>query len=578
MRKIFPALCIVSAMFCGGASAQNHDHDWERSRIQRVLLISIDGMHAVDFKNCSQGIAGANDGKPYCPNLAELAKRGVNYVAASTSRPSDSFPGLMTIVSGATPRLLGIYYDVAFDRSLDGPEATTGNGNAAAGCTAGAAPTGYTTEYEEGLDLDQTKLNGGAPGASLIDGGIASLDATKMDRDPAKGCAPVYPWQFVRTNTIYGVIHKAGGYTAWSDKHPAYSSVAGRDGVGVLDDYYSPEINSNVIGLPGVSTPEGQSCASAPDASADLSAWTNSFKNVQCYDTLKVNAILNEIDGKDHLGSRSTRTPTIFGMNFQAVSVGQKLIESGVKGGYLDGAATPTESLLSEIQFADDSIGQMVEGLRRRGLLESTLIIVTAKHGQSPIDPNLFSPIPGHNSNNGVSPATLISNQLHAAMPASEDPNGSGIGSTEDDVSLLWLTNPSYTDQAVSLLESNLKTIGTGQIFHGASLALNYGMQGFGPGLDPRTPDIIVQPNVGVVYTGSAKILEEHGGFAHDDTNVMLLLSNPSFRQRTVFSEVGTLQVAPTILKALGLNPEQLDGVRIEGTGVLPDLNLDRDR
>jgi hypothetical protein len=163
-------------------------------------------------------------------------------------------------------------------------------------------------------------------------------------------------------------------------------------------------------------------------------------------------------------------------------------------------------------------------------------------------------------------------------MPPSEDPNGSGIGSTEDDVSLIWLTNPSYTDQAVSLLEGNLKTIGAGQIFYGESLALNYNWPGFGPGLDPRTPDIIVAPNVGVVYTGSNKKQEEHGGFAHDDTNVMLLLSNPSIKSRTVFSEVGTLQVAPTILKALGLDPSKLDGVRLEGTGVLPDLNLNSDQ
>ena len=78
-------------------------------------------MHAVDFKNCSEGISGVNDGKPYCPNLAELATTGVNYVAANTSKPSDSFPGLMTIITGATPRTMGVYYDVAYDRSLDGP-------------------------------------------------------------------------------------------------------------------------------------------------------------------------------------------------------------------------------------------------------------------------------------------------------------------------------------------------------------------------------------------------------------------------------------------------------------------------
>jgi hypothetical protein len=573
MRRMIPLMAVAAAAFVTTAGAQNNDNDGRRSEIRHVLLISIDGMHAVDFLNCSKGVAGVNDGAPYCPNLAALKSTGVNYAGASTSKPSDSFPGLMSIVTGATPRTMGVYYDVAYDRSLDGPQTTTGNANPAAPCTGGAPPTGYTTEYEEGIDIDQTLLNGGAKGASLTDGGVASLDATKMDRDPAAGCAPVYPWQFVRTNTIFGVIHKAGGYTAWSDKHPAYASVAGRDGVGVLDDFYSPEINSNVVPLPGVATASGVDCTSVPDGSADLTAWTNSFQNIKCYDTLKVNAILNEIGGKSHLGAGRGKTPTIFGMNFQAVSVGQKLIESGTKGGYLDAAGTPTASLLSEIEFVDDAIGEMVNKIKDRGLYENTLIVITAKHGQSPIDPNAYDAVPGK-TNNGLSPATLISNQLHAAMPPSEDPNGSGIGATEDDVSLLWLTNPSYTDAAVTLLEGNRAAAGIGQIYYGPSVALNYNTPGWAPNGDPRTPDLIVTPNVGVTFTGSAKKLMEHGGFAHDDTNVMLLLSNPAFKPHTVFSEVGTLQVAPTILTALGLDPRSLDGVRLEGTSALPDVNL----
>ena len=573
MRRTTSLVAFAAACLAIPGIAQDHDNDWHHSEIKHVLLISIDGMHAVDYLNCSKGIAGVNDGAPYCPNLAALATTGVNYTGANTSKPSDSFPGLMSIVSGATPRLMGVYYDVAYDRSLDGPAVTTGNGNPAAKCDAGKAPTGYTTEYEEGIDINQGLVNGGAKGASLTDGGLASLDPSKMDRDPANGCAPVYPWQFVRSNTIFGVIHKAGGYTAWSDKHPAYASVAGRDGIGVLDDFYSPEINSNVVPLPGVSTPTGISCSSVADGSADLTAWTNSFQNIQCYDQLKVNAILSEIEGRNHLGTARTKTPTIYGMNFQAVSVGQKLIEGGTKGGYLDAAGTPTSTLLSEIEFVDDSIGAMVNRIKDRGQYESTLIVVTAKHGQSPIDPHAYDAVPGKTSN-GLSPATLISNQIHAAMPPSEDPNGSGIGSTEDDVSLLWLTNGSYTNDAVTLLEGNRAATGIGQIYYGPSVALNYNWPGLGAGLDPRTPDIIVTPNVGVTYTGSAGKQMEHGGFAHDDTNVMLLVSNPALRPKTVFSEVGTLQVAPTILSALGLDPRSLDGVRIEGTGALPDLGL----
>jgi arylsulfatase A-like enzyme len=98
-------------------------------------------------------------------------------------------------------------------------------------------------------------------------------------------------------------------------------------------------------------------------------------------------------------------------------------------------------------------------------------------------------------------------------------------------------------------------------------------------GGDPRTPDIIVLPNVGVVYTGSLKKQSEHGGFAWDDTNVMILVSNPDFEHRTIHSFVETTQVAPTILKFLGLDPDDLDAVRKEGTPVLPGLDFgDGDR
>jgi len=125
---------------------------------------------------------------------------------------------------------------------------------------------------------------------------------------------------------------------------------------------------------------------------------------------------------------------------------------------------------------------------------------------------------------------------------------------------------------AVDLLEQNAAAIGLGQIYFGPTLSLNYNVGGWEPGQDPRTPDIIVTPNVGVTYSGSTTMIADHGGFAHDDTNVMLLVSNPRFRPQTVFDGTTTAQVAPTILKALGLDPEALDAVRAEGTAVLPDV------
>jgi hypothetical protein len=56
---------------------------------------------------------------------------------------------------------------------------------------------------------------------------------------------------------------------------------------------------------------------------------------------------------------------------------------------------------------------------------------------------------------------------------------------------------------------------------------------------------------------------------------VMLLLSNPSFEPKTISAPVETLQIAPTILKALGLDPNQLQAVHKEHTPVLPSLPLD---
>ncbi|HEX3473007.1 MAG TPA: alkaline phosphatase family protein [Silvibacterium sp.] len=568
MKKAIALLSLAIVCSVGTAIAEDDgfDHGHNHDKIKRVLLISIDGMHAVDFKNCVNGIGTVKNGEPYCPALAALGKTGINYVAASTSKPSDSFPGLTAIVTGGSPALTGVYYDVAYSRNYDAPAKTTGNGLAAGPCTPGAAPTGTTTEYEEGIDIDQTKVNGGAPGAALTDGGINSINPQRLVRDPSKGCAPVYPWEFVRANTIFSVIHKAGGYAAWSDKHPAYSSVASGLGPMALDDFYAPEINSTVIALPAVQTPTGLSCATIPDPGSDLTAWTNSFQNIECYDTLKVNAILNEIDGKDHLGLRKTKVPNIFGMNFQAVSVGQKLVEksNSTKGGYLDAAGTPSEALLGDIKFVDASIGKFVEELKSRGLYDTTMIVITAKHGQSPIDPNRYV----SQLINGSSPATLLSNAGY--IPDSESTTGSGIGPTEDDVSLLWLKSSADTEAAVKILEDNPALIGLGQIYYGPTVALNFN----DPTVDPRTPDIIVTPNVGVTYSGSTAKQEEHGGFAHDDTNVMLLLSNPSFQPRTVRAEVGTAQVAPTILKALDLNPAELDAVRAEGTSVLPDVDL----
>jgi arylsulfatase A-like enzyme len=215
----------------------------------------------------------------------------------------------------------------------------------------------------------------------------------------------------------------------------------------------------------------------------------------------------------------------------------------------------------------------MVAELAARHLSGSTLVVVTAKHGQSPIDPRRLERISGDLAA-GMSPATIID----PLLPRSEAPSGGQIGSTEDDVSLLWLSDGRETANAVAMLESASPPLaniaGIGEIFSGPALGTMYNLPGLPPNGDPRTPDIVITTNVGVIYTGKRKKVMEHGGFARDDTNVMILVANPGLAAATVTTPVGTAQIAPTILKALGLAPHALDAVRIEHTQTLPGLHL----
>ena len=104
------ALSTMSSAYAGPKDGQRRDDDHDRDKTRHVLLISIDGMHAVDYENCV--ILGT------CPNLAELGETGINYTRTSTSRPSGFVhPGLLALVTREElPKTVGGFYDVAWDR------------------------------------------------------------------------------------------------------------------------------------------------------------------------------------------------------------------------------------------------------------------------------------------------------------------------------------------------------------------------------------------------------------------------------------------------------------------------------
>jgi hypothetical protein len=494
-------------------------------QVRHVLLISIDGLHALDLANY---VTSHSDS-----TLAELSHNGITYTNDSTSSPSDSFPGLAALVTGGSPTTTGLWYDDTYNRALSPPMHNDGLGNPGGPCP---GTIGTNVAWDEAVDFDLTKLNGG--------GGI---NPDFLVRDPTNGCHTIHPHQYLRVNTIFEVVKAHGGRTAWTDKHPSYEWTNGPSGKGV-DDFYGPEINSIPIALPEIS---GCAPVPFPDPTYD-DGWTTSFANIKCYDSLHVNAVINQIDGFNHERTKRVGVPTLFGTNFQAVSVGEKLKVdpvTGVKGGYSDVLGTPSQGLAEELDFVDQSLGRMVRELQKERLYDSTLIIISAKHGQSPID------ITKRRGIGGGQPAATI-----GAAEAFD---------ISDDGSLIWLTDPSLVGGVVATLSKpqNQLALGIQEIFAGASLRNKWNS----PGDDARTPDIVLKVNTGVIFTGGSKIAE-HGGLNEDDVHTALLVSLAGMEPGKVHAAVSNQQVAPTIIKALGLDPGELQAVQHEQIPVLPFL------
>jgi predicted AlkP superfamily pyrophosphatase or phosphodiesterase len=524
------ALCALAAGVTGITRAGQDADQLRDARIRYVLLISIDGLHALDVSRFTESHPNSA--------LAELARHGVTYSNANTPANSDSFPGLLALVTGGSPVSHGVFYDVSYDRTLFDPTNTK--------CSGGA---GNTVVFDESID----QYTAGNVSLNII-------DPTKLPRglDGSGKCVPVFPHSFVKTNTVFEVIKANGGHTAWADKHPAYDLVNGPSGKGV-DDLFTPEI-TNVNGF---------------DATLSVVCTVEN-------DQLKVQAILNEIHGKKHDGSPGAGVPTLFGMNFQAVSVGQKVSSDnadpakcnqtdgnalrGKPGGYLDAAGTPTQVLTYGLEKTDQALASMIKALKDQGIFYSTLFVVAAKHGQSPIDP-LKTNKPGHFADlvaalGSSSPGAIA---IANAAACTTGPCGFVM---DDDVALLWLQDQRQTQAVADFLNANAKALFIDYVLAGDSLTLKFN----DPLHDNRTPDLIVQPQYGTIYTASTKKNAEHGGFSFGDTNVGLIVSNPRLSARTIKTPVATSQVAPTILEALGIDAGALGAVRREHTQVLPGL------
>jgi phospholipase C len=654
------------------------------SSFDHVLLLSVDGLHQADVADpILQAATNPTNGNGVLQNILGLERQGVSYTNASTTSPSDSFPGTLAYLTGAHPGTTGVFYDDSYDRKLFAP------------ALVGSSTPGTETVYAENLDFNSANLsgtnttngfnasaidpaqlplktiinvptetqNGTVAGSSttyslnhspiLNDGAVAGSifvsgsevatftvpkvddpstivnDQVALQITPTAGTlptdgtlnlssgvltlhwssapsdssikitynygTPVYPHSFLKVNTIFNVAHDAGLPTAFSDKHPAYDIANGPSGDGV-DDFFSPEINS-FAALLDTTTGHTIDAAALRDTTpfADLNQYTLVYsvtdpdgpndphladitKNVlltEKYDDVKVQAILNEINGLNSMGTSAADVPALFGMNFQAVSVAQKYSKGGID--IVNGAEVPSPLFLSALQHTDASIGKIEAALKANGLWDSTMMVVTAKHGQ---DPRIGSGI------------KLADNQIPDALGA----NAAQV--TQDDVSLIWLKDQSKaaTDAAVAALEAlkagnltgrdannNPVSIPGSQVID--KILVGEDLEKFNLG-DPhdntRTPDIVVTLKPGFIWVGNTTNKfkrAEHGGFSPDDTHVPIIVSSGGLDQGVQGSvqdgAVETTQIAVTALKALGLDAENLQGAEQEGTKELPGLHDD---
>ena len=275
------------------------------------------------------------------------------------------------------------------------------------------------------------------------------------------------------------MAHEHGLWTAWSDKHPAYEALNGPSGNGI-DDLFTPEIDSNALEPGGTPYP------------GEIS-WTEDNAATMQYDSYKVQAVLNEIDGYDHSRTTKVGVPAIFGMNFQTVSTAEKLLKSdGLNGGYLPGTTTPGPLLQRALDFINEKLEAMDNEIHAQGLADSTGIIVSAKHGQSPQDPNSLTRIKDGPIIDAINTAWEEAHPGAGALIVAgtdDDAWQSYLSDTSQQAAdfvkdYLWshpATGVAYDGSSRTLAHSGLT-----KIYAGKAAARYFGV----PSSDPRHPDV----------------------------------------------------------------------------------------
>jgi hypothetical protein len=458
----------------------------------RVILISIDGMHALDMANWVAAHPRSA--------IAELTARGVTYTNAHVPW-ADPAAGLVALATGGTPLTTGILGSDGYDRALS---------PAGSHCQTKGAPILIDQRI-----IDQRTESSDTP--------TDRLDASKMPLSPQRGCTPVFPHDLLHVNNIFEVMRARGDRTAWAGESAA------------LTDLYQ--------GPSGRGLDEACGFEHRPETLKDNVAASIAS------DDGRVAALLHWIDGKDCTGGSNAPVPVLFGMSF--ASVGAAMAAKGM--GYSDATGTPSRGLEESLVFTDGAIGRIIQRLKDRHLYDSTWIIVTSPYGHAPIDQRKRRVIP-------IADLTAVANSIHPGLAAYV---------SGGDVGMIWLRDSSMTPAVVKAYGDRSAALGIQEIYSGARLGLTLNP----PDQDTRMPDIILQPELGVAWVSPADTAPvTYGGMLDEDTHVALLVAGSQITGRVDKTWVPTSQVAPLLLRALGIEKFDLQALHREHTPALPGI------
>lgn len=453
----------------------------------RVLLLNIEGMHALD-------LARWVDAHPSSA-LAELSQRGVTYTNAHTPW-ADPAAGLVSVVTGGSPRSTGILTVDGYDRTLSPPSSPCGLDHPSDGAATPLYPSTASSAPKQTMQSPPL--------------------------DPHHGCVPLTPHQLLRVNTLFEIVHQRGGRTAWAGNNPALTDL-----------------------LRG---PSGQGLDEACDTDTHGAGKSNTLPLDLNQDAARVDTLLQWVNGKDCSGHPST-VPEIFGVTLTAFDAA---VREGVSA-YQTYSGQPSSTVNTALSATDDQIRRILVALKKEHLYDSTWIVVTSAFGDGAISPQRSHSVDAA-SLTAVADSSVPGVVLHIAA---EGP------------AMLWLRDPAKTNEVVTALGRRADALGIATIATGAELALTMNP----PTDDSRMPDIVLEPRESIRYTAGGLFgLSIDGGDREAETHVPVLISGAQFTGRIDKTWVPVTQVAPLLLRALGMDKFNLDALHHEHTPALPGI------